>query len=313
MLIENWTKKEWDIFVKTSPQGDIFCQSCFLGSYNQPIKYLRCSRGEETLAGFAFIESAKQIRSMPFQGYSGIIFKDFSNLTPYHRNLIVFSVLSAFAEYLFSHYDQVIFNNHWEIIDMRPFDWLNYHQREKGYFKISVRYTSHLDISNPDDTSGYARLRTRDLKREEKGVKFSTKESDDIELLSYLHGQNFKRQGIKRKKTEIYFLKRICENLIQAKSGKLFVTYVNQKPAVSSFFIFDRFRAYHLFVGADLHFRYLGVGTKNFFDCCQFLNKILGLKEVDMGGINSPLRGSYKLSYGGKIVPYYNIEKVSAE
>ena len=119
MKINKWDKDSWDTFVNVSPQGTVFCKSFYLKSYNQPVKYLRCFQGEETIAGFAFTESSKRIKLMPYQAYRGIIFKDLSNLRNYRRNLIVFNALECFGKYLFSHYQKVEFNNHWDIVDMR--------------------------------------------------------------------------------------------------------------------------------------------------------------------------------------------------
>jgi len=310
MVISEWNKNDWDNFVDTSPQGTVFCKSYFLESYNQPVRYLKCSKGEENLAGFAFVESLDGTKLMYSPPSCGIILKDLSSLSRYRRNEITFNILQSFAEYLFNRYQNVEFNNHWDIIDMRPFEWLHYHEKEKGYFKIDVFYTSHLDISKSEDTSGYARGRKWDLKKGRETLRFKTEESGDIELLNYLHDMNFKKQGITRTKEQVNVLINICKNLLQANAGKLFVTKVNDEPAIATFFVYDRFRAYYLFVGTDLRFKDLGVGTKNLHDCCIYLNENLNIKELDMVGINSPKRGAYKLSYGGKIVPYYQVIKV---
>ena len=310
MKIIECDKLQWDSFVDKSPQGVVFCRSYFAESYKKTVKYLQCVKGEKVYAGFAFVETSGNISPMPFHAYCGIIFADFSQFRPYKQNKIKFSALACFAEYLFDNYNEVSFVNHWDIVDVRPFEWINYHEKEKGYYEIHVRYTSLLDISKPDNTSGYARLRKRDFKKGIETNQFTTNESDDIEMLNYLNDMNFKRQGITRTKGEIEALKSICENLIQANAGKLLVTKVNDKPAVASFFVYDRFRAYHLFVGTDLQFRDLGVATKNLYDSCSYLNEVLGIKELDMAGVNSPMRGSYKLSYGGNIIPYYHITKI---
>ncbi|HDY87004.1 MAG TPA: GNAT family N-acetyltransferase, partial [bacterium] len=305
MKIIECDKVAWDNFVDTSPQGNIFCKSCFLESYQKRVKYLQCIKGNEVYAGFAFVESSRGIEPMPYQVYCGLIFKNLEHLKMYKQNEFKFAAASCFAKYLFNNYDEIHFTNHWDVIDFRPFDWLNYFEREKGYYRIDVRYTSLLDISRPDDNSGYARLRNRDLKKGTEAFSFITKESNDIELLNHLHDMNFKKQGIVRTKNNVKALMNICQNLMRANAGKLFVTSVNDEPVVASLFIYDRFRAYHLFVGTDLRFRDLGVGTKNLRDCCAYLNETLSIKELDTVGINSPQRSSYKLSYGGSIVPYY--------
>ena len=127
MVISEWNKKDWDIFVDSSPQGMVFHKSYFLESYEQPVKYLRCCKGEENLAGLAFIELSDGMKLMPYQAFSGIIMRDFSGLDEYKRNENAFNILEIFAGYLFQRYCRVELINHWTIIDMRPFDWLNYH------------------------------------------------------------------------------------------------------------------------------------------------------------------------------------------
>lgn len=309
MNICEWDKSSWDNFVNESPEGTIFCKNCFLESYGLPVRYLKCLNGDEVVAGYAFAESADGIVRLPYQLYCGIIFKDLSGLSCYRQNEIVFSVLEEFAAYLFEHFNRVEITNHWDIVDMRPFDWYNYHEREKGYYQISVGYTSQLDISNPEDTSGYRKSRRQCLRISEK-FGCVTKESQDIELLNCLHEVTFERQGITRTKEEACYLLNICENLIKAEKGKLFVTEFNQKPASISFFIYDRFRAYYLFGATDPESRRTESGTKNIFDAFCHLNRVVDCREVDFVGVNSPQRGAFKLSFGGKIVPYYHIKKI---
>lgn len=301
----------WDAFVDASPQGTVFNKSFFLKSYGQPVKFLICWKGEEPVAGLGFVWHDEGIAAIPYGVYNGIIFKDFSGLSHYRTNETRFEALEALALYLFESCKQVDFTNHWDIIDMRPFDWLNYNDRAKGYYQIFPRYTSLLDIADPQNTQGYARKRIRELcKGVDEGHQFLTREVDDVSLLARLHDMNFIRQGLERSSQETQVLERLCENLIAAKAGKLLATFVDNKPAAVSFFIYDKYRAYHLFVGTDDEWRDWGVGTKNFHDSCIFLNSRLGHKELDLVGVNSPQRGSYKISYGGRLVPYFRIKKV---
>ncbi|MBI3601356.1 MAG: GNAT family N-acetyltransferase [Candidatus Omnitrophica bacterium] len=311
MEIKGCSQEYWDLFVDASAQGTVFNKSFFLKSYGHPVSYLICYKGEEVVAGFGLVKEGDNIRPMPYSVLGGIIFKDLVELNNYRRNETIFMALEAFAQYLFDHYTEVDFTNHWDITDMRAFDWVNYHDRQKGYYQIFPRYTSLLDISDPANTDGYARKRIRELdKGVDEGYKFFTRGIDDISLLSRLHEMNFIRQGITRSEEEKRALVHICENLMNAQAGTLLATYVNDEPAVVSFFVYDQHRAYHLFVGADLDLKDLGVGTKNFYDSCLFLNSQLGYKELDLVGANSPLRSNYKLSYGGRLVPYFRIKKV---
>ena len=147
------------------------------------------------------------------------------------------------------------------------------------------------------------------LKKSEK-YDLKTEISPDVELLNLLHEKTFERQGIKRSKTEENYLRNICNNLIKNDSGCLLVTYVDGKPATAAFWVYDKYRAYYIFGATDPEFRNQETGTKNLYDSFSFLNKKLGIKEVDFVGVNSPQRGSFKLSFGGSVVPYYIITKI---
>jgi hypothetical protein len=304
MEIKECDQEYWDNFVDLSPQGTVLNKSFYLKIHGLPVKYLICWKGEEAIAGFGFVCSASGIAPMPYGGFVGILLKDFSGSSNYRVHDTVFEAIETFAQYLFDNYREVNLLNHWGIKDIRPFDWFNYSDRSKGYYQTKVYYTSVLDISNPQDTSGYARKRIRDLSKSEKCI---TKETDDIQLLDRLHEMNFIRQGIERPHADI--LHKVCETLINHKAGKLLATYVDDEPAVVSLFYYEKNKAHHMLVGTDLKFRDLGVGTKNFCDSCSFLHSI-GIKELDLGGVNSPSRASYKLSYGGELVNYYQIKKM---
>ncbi len=312
MDIKECTQEYWDVFVDSSPQGTVFNKSFVLGSYGLPVKYLICHKGDESVAGFAFAESPNGIEMRNYSYLNGIIFKNFDGLTQYRVNETVFQALEAFALYLFNRYEEVSFTNHWDISAMRAFDWINYHERDKGYYQMFPRYTSLLDISHPESTDGYAhKRRIPELK---KGIKegriFETRPTADIDLLNRLVDMNFQRQAIERTEVERRDLKNICKNLLENRSAKLLATYTDGQPAVITCFAYDKRRAYYLFVGTDLSLRDWGIGTKNIYEACIILHRDLGLNELDMVGVNSPLRGSYKLSFGGRLVPYFLIQKI---
>ena len=68
--------------------------------------------------------------------------------------------------------------------------------------------------------------------------------------------------------------------------------------------------AYYLFGANDYSLRAEHTGTAvllaSFF---KFLSK-LGVTTIDLEGVNSPEQGVVKLSFGGAIVPYFNVNYV---
>ena len=97
MEIRQINENDWDTFVEHSPQGTIFNKSVFLKSYGLPVKCMICYKGEEAVAGAAFVYKDNRIEVMPYSMYHGILFKDFGGLGNYRINETAFEVMEAFA------------------------------------------------------------------------------------------------------------------------------------------------------------------------------------------------------------------------
>ena len=76
--------------------------------------------------------------------------------------------------------------------------------------------------------------------------------------------------------------------------------------ACISLFVYDQKRAYYLFGGSDPSLRNTPAGTAVLWDAFTELSKE-GINEVDLEGVNSPKRGWFKLSFGGDLKTYYEI------
>lgn len=312
MKILEWDRKSYDMFMLNSSENTVFSQTIFLECYGHDVRYLKCVKGNEVIAGFAFVNQQNGIlRRMPFQVYSSPVFKRMTGLKTYRKNEMVFKALNTFSEFFFLNYSEVDLVFQWNIFDMRPFEWLNYHEREKGFYNIHVEYTSHLDITTPEDVSGYNQGRKSDLKRAEKASSI-TYESQDIDILELLYEKTFNRQGIDVTEETKLVMKRICRHLLKSNHGRMFFTQIKKKIVAVSFFVHDQTNAYYLIGATDPIFRQYGVGTKNLFDAFQILNSKLGVNNVDFVGVNSPDRGNYKLSFGGAIIPYFVVNKVKS-
>lgn len=312
MPVSEWNKGDWDNFVDASPQGTIFNKSVFLECYEKPVRYISILKGNEILGGMAYIESGNGIDINPFQMYSGYIFKDLSDLKDYRKNEICFHAAEDVSAFLFDKYEKIAFLNHWSISDLRPFLWHNYHNRGKGYYNVSPYYTSLLEVDNPEDVSNYCKGRKHSLSKG-KRANCTTVESTEVDILDELHTKTFARQGINKSENERKHLFNICNNLMKADSAKLFITKVDDKPASASLFILDKFRVYYLFGATDPEYRDSESGTKNMYDSFCMLKNSINFREVDFVGINSPARGSFKLSFGGRVVRCDVIRKVAGE
>ena len=74
----------------------------------------------------------------------------------------------------------------------------------------------------------------------------------------------------------------------------------------------DNKRAYYIFGANDPAKRDGHSGTNVLWDAFYDLSK-LGINEVDVEGVNSPHRGWFKLSFGGNIIPYYEMKWIKNE
>jgi lipid II:glycine glycyltransferase (peptidoglycan interpeptide bridge formation enzyme) len=71
-------------------------------------------------------------------------------------------------------------------------------------------------------------------------------------------------------------------------------------------FGWDSKRAYYVFGANAPDLRDDHTGTMVLWDALLDL-RARGIVAVDLEGINSPLRGHFKLSFGGSVTPYYHL------
>jgi hypothetical protein len=299
---------EWRRFHDLSLEATIFTGEAFLASAGRPPTYWLIHQGEAPVAGYAFAAQEDDLVPLLFQQYSGPVFADMTQLKPVTRNQIAFEVMETLADRLFASYRAVSLDMHWSVLDIRPFQWLNYHAPEKGGYDTAIRFTSLLDISAPHDTGGWRKTRRSCLNKAERFA-IETAITTEIEELNRLHDMTFARQGISRPPQEEVQLRAICRQLLAAGQGLLVIGRLDGVPASAAFFGYDSRRAYYLFGATDPEARTTEIGTRVLRDAFIHLRERLGLCEVDLVGVNSPQRGSFKLSFGGRLVPYFAVEK----
>ena len=73
-------------------------------------------------------------------------------------------------------------------------------------------------------------------------------------------------------------------------------------------FLLGHNTAYYLFGANDPDMRNQHTGTAVIWDSFHILSE-MNINTVDLEGINSPNRGWFKTSFGGRIIPYYKITK----
>ena len=136
---------------------------------------------------------------------------------------------------------------------------------------------------------------------------FTIEESDDIKVLDILHSQTFERQGIGRSSGEKFMATTLAKKAISLGFGRLIICRDSSgSPASASLFLFDDKTAYYLIGANDPKFRKYGTSSYVMFEQIRICLE-QGLSQVDFIGINSPMRGDFKTSFGAVPVPYYTV------
>ena len=190
MEIIKCNQEDWDNFTRKSPDYTIFNDVKFLEIFEGAYDYLLCLKGNDVVAGICCnVENGDVVR-LPYQVYSGLLYANMSGLKLYRMNEDRFRAGECVSKYLMDNYGEVTFGNHWNVQDIRPFQWENYHERKNGYYDVDIRYTSILDISNPLDMSGYSKSRRQAVRKgEEYGL--ITKEIFQIDEFMALYNRTF--------------------------------------------------------------------------------------------------------------------------
>lgn len=307
--LQQATSSEWNEFHSESAQESAFTTSDFLESFGYKLTFFFVSKGQEKVAGLPALTAGETIIIPPFSIDAGIHYSRLIELKEHTKNGIMHKVNEILAEELFSKFKKVSFNNHFTVLDVRAFDWFNYPNHSSlGGYSIRVLYTSHLNLKMGLDRNSYSQLRRRDLKTAAvSGI--SVEASNNIEELNRLHNLTFLRQGIERSPHEEQILKNITSNTIKSGKGKLYICKRDKIGVSAIFCLVHKEKAYYLFGANDPEFRETGAATFCMDFAIQDLIYNNKIQLFDFVGVNSPNRGAFKLSFGGSVVPYYQITK----
>lgn len=181
-------KEVWDVFVSTSPQRSIFVSTQFLDSLGVDYDLVSCYEKGKIVAGTVVLYSSRgeaRTSVFPFTQYQGMLLSDNSIKAAHSQITHDFKVVEYFIRQLTEHYKGCCFCHSWRLADLRPFQWHNYHEPDKGQFKIDLRYTGILDLKKYSNFDEYL-VSVRSVRRQEYKKASQTLKvqfSNDVELL----------------------------------------------------------------------------------------------------------------------------------
>lgn len=309
---------QWDALVARSAQGTVFVSSELLGA----LEGVRLGlwfifKDRQPMGGLAVIESEDGSRAIEndFVIYSGPLFEPAPPEQSQAQTIAEqFRVASFVTERLAALYAQECFVGlPPALVDIRPFLWHNYGE-EGPKFVPDVRFTSTIALApNPGGKleSDPLYLAASKSRRQQiryginKGV--TTEAGGDVAVFIDLYAQTFARQGKEVDQSYLRQLRAISERLIAAGKGRLYLSRTADGTVGSAaLFGWDDKRAYYVYGANAPDLRDDHTGTMVLWEAFQDLRRE-GIAEIDMEGINSPLRGHFKLSFGGTITPYYHL------
>jgi len=317
-LIETVLDDKWDNFVDVSLNGTIFSKSYYLKSSNVNYKIFYCYKNKELRAAVAVIESKDKHNLIlnDFIIYNGIMYNKPTNKQNHAQQFSEqFKIQSFIAEELTKIYTNIEMSLHPSIVDIRAFLWINYAE-DKPQYKPDIRYTTYVKIDDfknskrLEDISIYSQSSTsrRQEIRYARKKEYKTIVTKDSSLFIEFYKKTMNRQNIDVEYNNLLIMKNIIDILIKNNVGKIYASY-NEKNEIGSmaFFAWDNKRAYYIFGANDPNKRKGHSGTNVLWEAFYDLSDN-GIKIVDLEGINSPQRGWFKLSFGGDLKPYYELE-----
>jgi hypothetical protein len=309
----------WDAFVGASPDATVFIASNYLGHTGCRLGLYRCYNAAELRAVVAVVESSDGTSAIldDLVIYSGICFgAPTSGQGRAQRISERHEIASFIVAELADRYQAVEFALAPSIDDIRPFLWHNYGQ-DSGRFSVDVRYTSYLSIA---DFAGATRLEDIEAYRQATGARrqqiryarrdgVTTEEFRNVSVFIDFYRMTMERQGEAVASHTLDRMTALVEALLGNGSARMFSSRTaDGRPGSVAVYAFDPRRAYYLFGASDPALRDTATGTAILWDSFTAL-AAAGVAEVDLEGVNSPRRGWFKLSFGGALVPYYQVSK----
>lgn len=320
LVAVNDKQNEWDCFIRDSGQGTIYSCSKYLDAVGSPYALYFVYKGHEVKAGIALQLSndGKLAILNDFVVYNGIIFRANRLQKEVKAKIERFEITEFVVTELVHLYSSIAISLHPGFEDMRPFLWHNYNDAShEKRCSLDLRYTSFLPVSEfflrreEEQMSLYENLdniRQSDIRKARKDGVIVREEPSCIDLFIEYYSALMSLQGEQVSDQKLLSMQKLVQRLISDNLAKLFVAVNKTSHQISYITVFTLFenRATYLFGAGRPGDTKRFDGTICLWDSFKILSTY-GIQEIDMEGINSPQRGSFKLGFGGTVTPYYHV------
>ncbi len=185
-----------------------------------------------------------------------------------------------------------------QFTDMQPFFW-------KG-FKTIPNYTYIIDLKEDIQfiEKNFSAERRNDIKKAiHDGIESKISHDHNITKELVLNTFNRKQKSINEK-----IIDKILFNFADNSNSFSFISYQNNKPIASSFYIYDQQKVFYLLGGYDNNNKHTGAGALSIFNAIKHAQK-LGIEKFDFEGSMIPEIEKFFRGFGGDLIPYYSINR----
>ncbi|TVQ81052.1 MAG: GNAT family N-acetyltransferase [Bradymonadales bacterium] len=300
--------------VENSPYLSVFVVPEVLENLSPRVDWWLVSKGDEPLCVWPVtLNSEGRVQLPGFTYYVGPLWLKSMDDLPGHRSLSETSgAYELFIRTFIENYREVRASLPLGLLDVRAFDWWNYHEPTLKRFVIRPRYTALIDRldqqTEQEIISGFRELRRRELRRVEKFLGGLLADRAGAEELVALYGKTLERQGKSFQETTKKQIGRLAE-LVDTPHAEVFSFRSKETGECVSavLLLYDPFSAHMVLNLLHEDSRKTGLGP------WTVTQSILGAKSrgclrYDFNGANSPNRGDDKHSYGSRPSLHFQVE-----
>tara|TARA_Y100000768_G_scaffold386251_1_gene374185 strand:- start:992 stop:1957 length:966 start_codon:yes stop_codon:yes gene_type:complete len=304
---------KWDKFIFDSINKNIFSLSSFINNQGIEKKNFFIKKNDEVVASFHLFLNNKKIKKSNLI-YTSINYKKYQNINQSSINYKKYQINQIYTDYIYKNYDSGEFNLDLHTSDLRTFFWKNFDLKKEVFSVYQVRYTSIIKLDNDlsinpnlDTTTNYSNF-SRSIKSQyQKAMKedFLIREEFNEKVLVKIISKTL--ANINDSNFDIEKNLIIYKELFKNGFIKMFICSKNGEDLAFCLFSVIKERSFYLNGGRLLSGNEDLSLTYNLIKSFQMLSK-LGVKILDLEGVNSPRRSFWKSGFGGNLLPYYGIK-----
>tara|TARA_B100000886_G_scaffold318979_1_gene259403 strand:- start:80 stop:1018 length:939 start_codon:yes stop_codon:yes gene_type:complete len=289
----------WDNIVCKSNQYSLLCSSKFLSGLTCPHRFFLLKEKQNIKMSVLIFEKKKKFEKYFLQDFNynqGFYFFD-SDLIERKRNKERIRLTNIFLHELTKNYSELRFSLNYNIKDIRAFQWFDYPKKK---FQINTVYTSIINLNEFKTFEEYIKSIRYERRREYRlFAKTDYKIIQENNHKKFIKLYKFLKPNIGKLMFDTHL--KVIRNAGKKNFSRTNFLLDKNKIIAGTLFYYHKDTAYYAFSVSDPNYKKkISCTTPLILEQINysFKNKI---KNVDFLGINSPNRGDFKESFGGKL------------